>query len=161
MEKILVSACLLGEPVRYNGAHKRSDDEILRRWVLEGRVIPVCPEIAGGLPVPRPPAEIEGGAGGASVLAGSARVVDPAGADITPHFISGAEAALAAARANGIRIAVLKEGSPSCGSAFIYDGTFTSTRVQAAGVTADLLRQAGLQVFSEMQLAEAAEALGE
>ena len=76
MEKILVSACLLGEPVRHNGAHKRSDDQILQRWIQEGRVVAVCPEIAGGLPVPRPAAEIAGGADGSNVLSGDANVFD-------------------------------------------------------------------------------------
>ena len=160
MQKVLVSACLLGEPVRYNGADKRSDHEVLRRWIAEGRVVPVCPEIAGGLPVPRPPAEVESGAGGEAVLSGAARVIDVSGADVSPHFVRGAEAALAAARAHGIRVAVLKEGSPSCGSAFSYDGTFTSTRVPLPGVTTALLRRAGIAVFGEDQLTEAEEALG-
>jgi uncharacterized protein YbbK (DUF523 family) len=160
MEKILVSACLLGQPVRHNGAHKRSDDEILRRWIEEGRVVAVCPEIAGGLPVPRPAAEIVGGADGSRVLAGEVNVIDFNGRDVSPHFVSGANVALEAARANNIRIAILKEGSPSCGSGYTYDGTFTSTRVpDHHGVTAALLSDNGIRVFSEMQLAEAEECL--
>jgi uncharacterized protein YbbK (DUF523 family) len=162
MEKILVSACLLGQPVRHNGAHKRSDDEILRRWIEEGRVVAVCPEIAGGLPVPRPAAEIVGGADGSRVLAGEVNVIDFNGRDVSHHFVSGAHVALEAARANNIRIAILKEGSPSCGSGYTYDGTFTSTRVPGhLGVTAALLRDNGIRVFSEMQLAEAEECLKE
>jgi uncharacterized protein YbbK (DUF523 family) len=160
MEKVLVSACLLGEPVRHNGAHKRSDDQILQRWIREGRVVAVCPEIAGGLPVPRPAAEIAGGADGANVLAGDARVIDVDGRDVSHHFLSGADVALQTARAHGIRIAILKEGSPSCGSSFTYDGTFTSTRVPGhKGVTAALLQEEGIQVFSEAEFAEAQEFL--
>jgi uncharacterized protein YbbK (DUF523 family) len=160
MEKILVSACLLGQPVRHNGAHKRSDDQILHRWIEEGRVVAVCPEIAGGLPVPRPAAEIVGGADGSRVLAGEVNVIDFNGRDVSHHFVSGANVALEAARANDIRIAILKEGSPSCGSGYTYDGTFTSTRVPGQhGVTAALLRDNGIRVFSETQLAEAEECL--
>ena len=155
MEKVLVSACLLGEPVRHNGGDKRCDHTILKRWISEGRVIPVCPEVAGGMPVPRPPAEITHGAGGQRVLAGVAQVVDRTGRDVSAHFVSGAEHAVEYARSNKIRIAVLKEGSPSCGTGFIYDGTFTSTKVPNIGVTAAALQQSGLKVFSETQLAEA------
>lgn len=157
MQKILVSACLMGQPVRYNGEHKRSASEVLRRWMADGRVIPVCPEVAGGLTVPRPPAEILGGAGGAAVLARRARVIDPAGNDLTAAFISGAGHALEQVRANGIRIAVLKAGSPSCGNEFIYDGTFSATRVPGQGVTAALLAGAGVRVFNERQFDEASD----
>lgn len=157
--KVLVSACLLGEAVRYNGGDKRCTHAVLQRWLAEGRVVPICPEVAGGLPVPRAPAEIAGGAGGAQVLAGSARVVDAQGRDVSLHFIGGATEALARAEAHGIRVAVLKEGSPSCGSSYSYDGSFTATRVPLPGVTSARLRQAGLRVFSEAQLAEADAAL--
>jgi uncharacterized protein YbbK (DUF523 family) len=136
MEFVLVSSCLIGNPVRYDGAHKRSGSEVLQRWLTEGRVVPVCPEVAGGLPVPRPPAEIAGGAGGAAVLSGLVQVVDPAGNDHSAEFISGARHALEQALARGICIAVLKEGSPSCGSSHIHDGTFSGTRVHGRGVTA-------------------------
>lgn len=159
MHRILVSACLLGHEVRYDGRGKRSDDDILRRWKEEGRLVAVCPEVAGGLAVPRPPAEIAHGAGGAQVLAGQVRVMASTGADVTAEFVHGAEHALRRAREHDIRIAVLKEGSPSCGSAFTYDGTFTKTRVDQPGVTTAKLQQAGVQVFSEAQLAEADAAL--
>jgi uncharacterized protein YbbK (DUF523 family) len=155
MESVLVSSCLLGEAVRYNGGDKRCDDDILRRWIREGRVVPVCPEVAGGLPVPRPPAEIVQGAGGLKVLAGDARVVDANGRDVSAEFVKGAEQALERARSLSIRVAVLKEGSPSCGTGYTYDGTFAGARVPSPGVTAAALQQAGIQVFSEAQLAEA------
>jgi uncharacterized protein YbbK (DUF523 family) len=117
--------------------------------------VSVCPEVAGGLPVPRPPAEITGGVGGAHVLLQVARVVDDRGHDVSAQFIAGAAQATATARTLGIRVAVLKEGSPSCGSSYTYDGTFTGTRVPYAGVTTAQLQAAGVQVFSEAQLAEA------
>lgn len=155
MESVLVSACLLGEAVRYNGGDKRCEHEILQRWIREGRVVPICPEVAGGLPVPRPPAEIDNRTGGAGVLAGTAKVVDNTGRDVTDAFVKGAQQAVIRARARAIRVAVLKEGSPSCGSTYTYDGTFRGIRVPVPGVTAALLQAAGLQVFSELELPEA------
>jgi len=150
-----VSACLLGEAVRYNGGDMRCDDNILLRWQRDGRVISVCPEVGGGLPVPRPRAEITDGADGMQVLAGNAKVFDSNGRDVTAYLVCGAEHALERARAMRIRIAVLKEGSPSCGTGHTFDGSFTDTRVPNRGVTAALLRQAGIHVFSEARLAEA------
>ncbi|OZI69359.1 DUF523 domain-containing protein [Bordetella genomosp. 1] len=156
---VLVSACLLGRPVRYNGTGAPQGHPVLARWQAEGRVVAVCPEVAGGMPTPRPPAEITRGAGGASVLGGRARVVDATGADVTAPFVCGAQAALAAAQRRGIAVAVLKEGSPSCGSGYIYDGAFDGTRVPGVGVTAALLAGAGVQVFSEHQFDAADAAL--
>lgn len=153
--RVLVSACLLGHAVRYNGLDKKSDDDILRRWVDEGRVVAVCPEVAGGLAVPRPPAEIESGAGGAAVLATAARVIAKTGADVTTEFVRGADHAADRAREFGIQVAVLKEGSPSCGSSYSYDGSFSGARVAVPGVTTARLRQIGVRVFSEHELAEA------
>ena len=155
MQYILVSSCLLGSPVRYNGAHKRPESAILERWVREGRVVGVCPEVAGGLGVPRRPAEIERGVAGARVIAGMARVVDDEGHDVSSAFVAGAEHALRQARLKAIRIAVLKEGSPSCGSGYVYDGSFKGARVANPGVTTAMLQGAGIRVFSELQLAQA------
>ncbi|OOV06598.1 purine-nucleoside phosphorylase [Rhodoferax fermentans] len=152
---VLVSACLLGSPVRYNAIHKRCDSEVLARWLAQGRVVPVCPEVSGGLPVPRPPAEISLGAGGAKVLLGQARVIDRQGQDVSDAFISGARHVLVQAQSQDIRVAVLKEGSPSCGSGYIYDGSFTGQRMVERGVTAALLESAGIRVFSEAQFVEA------
>lgn len=159
MESILVSACLLGEAVRYDGGHKRCDSPILLRWLQEGRIVAVCPEVAGGLPVPRHPAEIAFGAGGIKVLENNASVVDDSGWDVTKQFVQGAQYALRIARSKMIRIAILKEGSPSCGSQYTYDGSFTSTRVAQPGVSTALLQQAGIHVFNERQLEEADELL--
>lgn len=155
MQSVLVSACLLGAPVRYNGSDVPCDHAILQRWLREGRVVSFCPEVAGGLPVPRPPAEIINAAGGLSVLAGNSAVIESTGRNVSMQFITGAQLALERAQAMGIRVAVLKEGSPSCGTGFIYDGTFTGTKVSSLGVTAALLQQAGVHVFSEAQLLEA------
>ncbi len=155
MEFVLVSACLLGEAVRFNGGDMRCDDDILQRWRREGRIISVCPEVAGGLPVPRPRAEITHGADGMQVLAGNAKVFDSNGRDVTAYLVRGAEQTLERACASRIRIAVLKEGSPSCGTGYTPDGSFNDTRGPNEGVTATLLQQAGIHVFSENQLAEA------
>lgn len=161
MERILVSACLLGRPVRFDGRAKTVDDALLAGWRAEGRLVPFCPEVEGGLPVPRPPAEIEGGAGGAAVLTGAARILTPEGKDVTRHFLAGAHAALALARSMDIRIAVLKDGSPSCGSLRIHDGTFRGRVTPGSGVTSALLEANGVRVFGEDRIAEAAAHLGE
>jgi uncharacterized protein YbbK (DUF523 family) len=146
VRKVLVSACLLGDAVRYDGQSKGAPHPVLSRWIAEGRVVKVCPEVAGGLPVPRPPAEQQP----------DGRVLTRAGADVTPAFERGAAEALRLARAHDVVCAVLKEGSPSCGSGFVYDGTFTRRALHGGlGVTARLLRGEGIAVFSELQWAEA------
>ncbi len=155
MEPVLVSACLLGQRVRYDGADRFCDHPVLQRWSQEGRIVTVCPEVSGGLPVPRPRSEIVAGHDGMTVLAGTARVVSIEGCDVSAHFVRGAQHARELALGRRIRIAVLKEGSPSCGTAEIGDGTFSGTRVPGSGVTAALLRQSGIHVFSETQFEEA------
>ncbi|MBV6289933.1 DUF523 domain-containing protein [Pseudomonas aegrilactucae] len=157
LQKVLVSACLLGQPVRYDGRASGHPD-ILQGWQREGRVVALCPEVAGGLPTPRPPAEIPGGQGRA-VLEGQAQVVTVQGEDVTGAFVQGARLALALVQRHGIGIAVLKSGSPSCANLLTYDGTFSGTRVTGEGVTTALLRQAGVQVFSELELDAAVQAL--
>lgn len=142
MIKVLVSSCLLGAPVRYDGRDKKSEHRVLQRWLEEGRVVAACPEMLGGLGTPRLPSEI---------VAGSARVIANDGTDVTGAFEAGAAAALDQARNERIRVAVLKEGSPSCGTTFVYDGTFSKTAIPGAGVTAALLRSHGIEVFSEEQ----------
>jgi uncharacterized protein YbbK (DUF523 family) len=148
VQRVLVSACLLGERVRYHGGHAVCDNAHLIRWINEGRVCSICPEVVGGLPTPREPAEIAGARGGAAVLEGAVRVLGRGGSDLTRAFVAGAAAAVAMARANGVRVAVLKEGSPSCGSREVSDGTFTGRRTAAQGVTAAALRDAGVWVFN-------------
>jgi uncharacterized protein YbbK (DUF523 family) len=153
--KVLVSSCLLGEAVRYHGGDARCASPILDRWREEGRLVPVCPETAGGLPVPRPPAEITGG-DGAAVLRGEAYVGDGTGADVTAAFLGGARAVLETALAHGVRLAIFKDGSPSCATTYIHDGSFREQRVPGQGVAAALLSQAEIRVFSQRQLEEAA-----
>ncbi|WP_434696507.1 DUF523 domain-containing protein [Pseudomonas sp. Z1-14] len=157
MQKILVSRCLLGHRVRYDGGASGPFD-LLQHWLDEGRVVPLCPEVAGGLPTPRPAAEIPGGQG-ARVLDGNAAVITTEGEDVSAQFLSGAYQALALVREHGIRIAVLKANSPSCGNLLTYDGTFSGVKVSGEGVTAALLKRNGVRVFSELELAEAALAL--
>ncbi|QEY65696.1 DUF523 domain-containing protein [Metapseudomonas lalkuanensis] len=159
MQKILVSRCLLGQRVRYDGgAH--GPFGLLERWQAEGRIVPLCPEVAGGLPTPRAPAEIAGGRG-AAVLDGELPVLTDDGQDVTAEFVAGARIALELVAAHGIRIALLKSRSPSCGNRENYDGTFSGARVAGEGVTAAALRRAGVEVFSEEELAEAAARLAE
>lgn len=152
--RVLVSACLLGRPVRYDGGHSAAASDVLARWRREERVVAFCPEVAGGLSTPRAPAEIIGGDGD-DVLDAKARVVTEAGDDVTEAFLRGAHRALQAAEDAGARIAVLKSKSPSCGSKSVYDGTFSGSRVDGHGVTTALLRRHGVRVFNEHELAEA------
>ncbi|QKS84096.1 2-thiouracil desulfurase family protein [Pseudomonas bijieensis] len=157
MEKILVSRCLLGHRVRYDGGASGPFDQ-LQQWLDEGRVVPLCPEVAGGLPTPRAAAEIPGGQGG-QVLDGQAAVITTEGEDVSAQFLSGANQALELVRAHGIQIAVLKANSPSCGNLLTYDGTFSGVKVSGEGVTAALLKRHGVRVFNELELADAAAAL--
>lgn len=149
--KMLVSACLLGDPVRYDGASKPLDHDSLGELVASGRIIGFCPEVAGGLPVPRKPAEIQSGDGD-DVIDGGSRVLTKDGDDVTDFFLSGAQQALDLCRQHGICVAVLTESSPSCGSSRVYDGSFGGIAVAGAGVTAALLRRHGIAVFNQHQL---------
>jgi uncharacterized protein YbbK (DUF523 family) len=154
VERILVSSCLLGSRVRYNGTAKTVHTGLVDRWRAEGRLVPFCPEVSGGLPVPREPAEMTGPA--SAVLDGTAPILTASGADVTDEFLRGARLALDTARDSGARMAILKEGSPSCGSHRVYDGTFTGTSVPGTGVTTTLLERNGIRVFSEDDLDAAA-----
>jgi len=156
MRKIIISACLLGEPVRYDAKGTPVDHDLIRLWAEQGRLVPVCPEMLGGLPAPRACCEIDGLGGGAAVLSGAARVMGADGVDLTEAFVAGARIVLAQARAVDAPLAILKERSPSCGSGIIYDGTFESRRIAGSGVTASLLCAQGLKVFSEDQVEAAA-----
>ena len=158
-QKLLISRCLLGHRVRYDGGASGPYAQ-LAQWQAEGRVIALCPEVAGGLPTPRTPAEIPGGQG-VQVLDGTAPVMTVEGEDVTAAFVSGARQALALVQQHGIGIAILKANSPSCGNVLTYDGSFSATKVEGQGVTAALLTRAGVQVFSELQLEEAVEALAQ
>ena len=148
MHKVLVSACLLGQAVRYDGRGNKQQHPVLQQWLQQQRVIALCPEVAGGLSVPRLPAEMQG-----------ERVMNIQGQDVTAAFVHGAEQALSLCHQHSIRIAVLKEGSPSCGVSYIYDGSFSHCKTPGQGVTSGLLRQHGVQVFSEKQWDLARQAL--
>lgn len=140
---LLVSACLLGVACTHDATARRSDEVLALAAVHGVRLVPVCPETAGGLPTPRPAAE-------RSVVDG--RVRTEAGDDVTDAYERGADHAVALARATSAHAAVLKARSPSCGCREVYDGSFTRTRVAGEGVTAERLRLAGLEVRSEEEL---------
>ncbi|QRM54521.1 DUF523 domain-containing protein [Sinorhizobium sp. BG8] len=152
LPKILISACLMGLPVRYNGSAKPLLHEAVDRWKAEGRLVSLCPELAGGFAVPRPPAEIERAMNGDDVLDGRARVLEVTGGDVTAAYIDGARIALAVARENHCRFALLIDGSPSCGSGFVYDGSFSGRRHAGQGVTAAYLQRNGVEVFSDSEV---------
>jgi uncharacterized protein YbbK (DUF523 family) len=158
MNKVLVSSCLIGENVRYNGRAKAHESSRLKVWKLRGRLVPFCPEVGGGLPVPRPCSEISGH-NGHMVLHGHARVMNIKGADVTRYFLTGAQKALELARLHNIKIALLKDGSPSCGSTYIYDGSFSGTKKPGKGITTVLLEENNIRVFSEREISEAVEYL--
>ncbi len=153
-EKILISSCLLGQPVRYDGQTKELQNPTLNHWLAEGRLEPVCPEVMGGLPVPRPAAEIQGSAD--DVLTGMGHVTTKDNSDVSQFFLCGAQHALKLCRQHNIRIAILKENSPSCGSTHVPDGSFNGRLIPGEGVTARLLRQNGIRVYSENKICEAA-----
>ena len=159
LAKVLVSACLLGRPVRYNGSAKTLEDALLDRWVSQGRVVSVCPEAMAGLPTPRPPAEIANGESGATIIQCGGRIVEADGNDVTDAYLAGAWIALAHAVRHDCRYALLTDGSPSCGDSFIYDGTFKGRRIDGEGVTAALLRQHGITVFTQTKISSLAAAL--
>lgn len=155
MQKILVSSCLLGQKVRHSGQAAKVESEIIERWIAEGRVISICPEVSAGLGVPRPAAEIIG-MNGFSVLDGFAVVLDNRGEDVTAQLVAGAQDVLQLAQTHGVRIAVLKDGSPSCGRTYIHNGQFRGVKKRGEpGVAAALLMRNGVSVFSEHQIAEA------
>ena len=139
---ILVSACLLG--VRCNHTGRASPSAAVARLAEDHDLVPICPEVAGGLPIPRPAAELQPD--------GSVRT--QAGEDVTRFYRRGAASAVEVARRTGARRAVLKARSPSCGCHEVYDGTFTRTRVAGEGVAARVLRAAGIEVRSEEDLEE-------
>ena len=152
-QNILISACLLGSPVRYNDTDLLLDHPLIKRWGNEGRLISICPEVAGGLPTPRAPAEIAKG-DGAAVLSRQSKVIDNTNKDVSEAFILGANKALKKAKENHCIAAILTERSPSCGSSMIYDGTFSGVKETGMGVTAALLEQSGIRVFNQYQLEE-------
>lgn len=144
---ILVSACLLGIDCKYNGSNNKNEN-VLK--YLEGKeYVIACPEQLGGLTTPRNPSEI--------VKIGENEINDykllsNEGKDVSESFIKGAKETLKIAKIFNCTEAILKEGSPSCGSSFIYDGSFTGKKICGQGVTTDLLRKNNIKVISENQV---------
>lgn len=140
-EKLLISACLLGFCCKYDGGTNTLPADTIAALREQYELIPVCPETAGGLPIPRAPSERMGG-----------RVLSREGNDVTDEYEKGALLALALAERFGCRRALLKERSPSCGAGEIYDGSFSHSRIPGDGVAAEALRRAGLTLFGESEL---------
>ena len=138
MQNILISACLLGVDCKYNGSNNKLDDEIINLLKEKYNLIPVCPEIMGGMPTPRNPVEITDG-----------KVFDYDGEEFTKEFEKGSEEVLKLAKLYNSSIAILKENSPSCGSNFIYDGTFNHKKIKGMGIAALKLSKENIKLFSE------------
>ncbi len=138
MDNLLISACLLGLSCRYDGEYREYDLKNLRE---KFNLIPICPEIYGGLPTPRVPSEIQG-----------EKVVNRNGDDVTAQYEKGAQEALKLAKLYNAKYALLKAKSPSCGKNEVYDGSFTATLVSGEGVTAKLLRENELVIFTENEI---------
>lgn len=141
--KILVSACLLGVACKYSGGHNACPALLDALHAGAHTLIPFCPEVYGGLPTPRPPAERVGG-----------RVLTEIGADVTAQYQRGAAAALQLAQLYGCEAAILKANSPSCGRGTIYDGSFTHTKIPGDGLTAALLAANGIRIYNEYNFSE-------
>lgn len=151
---LLVSQCLLGENVRYNGIITPIHPA-LEKLQQQNDILPFCPEVEGGLSVPRDPCEIEGHNGGKGVLTGEAIVITNHRKDVTEAFISGSKKGISLLNQYHIKYAILKENSPSCGSHFIYDGTFSGQKNREKGIFAELLSQNGITLFNEFQIEDA------
>ena len=136
MEKILISACLVGDKVRYDG--KGQYHPLIKDLLEKYELVPFCPEVEGGLKIPRIPSEIV-----------KDKVISKEGKDVTSNFISGAKKALMLCQYLNIKIAILKEGSPSCGVNEIHNGKFDGKMVKGKGITASLLEKNGIAVYSE------------
>lgn len=143
-QKLLISACLLGQPVRYDGKSKPIPEKLwLKQLQAQGRLVIVCPEVVGGLSTPRPAAERV-----------KDKVITMTGSDVTDAFVKGAKHALQVCQQHNIQYALLKANSPSCGNKQIYDGSFSGQLTDGQGITAKLLTENGVKVFSELELSE-------
>lgn len=141
---ILVSACLLGDKVRYDGTDKALSNDLLNKWREQHHIVPLCPEVSGGLPVPRLPAEIQP----------DSRILNKQRQDVTQYFKKGADLALQQCQKHQIKVALLKANSPSCGNEQIYNGQFSGELIVGMGITARRLIENGVTVFNEHQLEE-------
>lgn len=154
--KILISSCLLGEDVKYDGTNnsiaynpsfKFSQKELFMDIICENEIYSFCPEVSGGLPTPRVPAEI--------VSRQKPFIVkNKDGDDVTINFLLGAKNTLELCKSEDIKVALLKSKSPSCGNTHIYDGTFSDSLIEGQGLTAKLLIENEITVFNESQMKE-------
>ena len=143
MKKILVSGCLYGWHVRYDDGDVPCLDDRFLKWKEEGRLVPVCPEVFGGLSIPRPDSQRV-----------DETVLTCTGLDVTKEYTLGAQESARLAREHDVVCAIMKQDSPSCGSQFIYDGSFTDTKIPGEGLAVEYLRKAGCPVFDENQIDE-------
>ncbi|QXB45038.1 2-thiouracil desulfurase family protein [Acinetobacter seifertii] len=148
---LLISACLIGEPVRYDG--RSCLHTTLQQLCLNKKAHALCPELLGGFSTPRLPAEIVGGTG-QDVLDGKAKITDSSGLDVTNLYLKGAHRTLEIAQQIKASCVVLKENSPSCGSQKIYNGTFQGEKITGVGITTALLQRHGFKVISENEIEE-------
>jgi len=139
--KVLISACLIGKNVKYNGGNNILNSATLKKLHQKYELISVCPEVDGGLPTPRVPAEISGEC-----------VFNKNGQNVTSFFKKGATIALELAKEHNIKFAIFKDGSPSCGVTTIYDGTFSKTKIKGCGITTNLLIKNNIKVYNEFLL---------
>lgn len=137
--KILVSSCLLGQDCKYNGKNNYSKN--VMDYIKGHEIISVCPEVMGGLPIPRVPAEIVNDI-----------VIDKNGKNVNDQFVLGTERAYKLAEENLIDLAILKAKSPSCGYKEIYDGTFSGKLIEGNGLFAKKLIENGYKVMNENDL---------
>ncbi len=144
-ELYLVSACLVGSPCRYDGRDSLCGPAA--KLAAQGRAVPVCPEQLGGLTTPRSSCEL-------TDQQGEIRIRNKDGEDFTEEFLLGARRTLDIAKVLGVRTAIMKSKSPSCGCGRIYDGTFSGKLVPGYGVAARLLMEEGIEIVTEEELAE-------
>ena len=139
MDKILVSSCLLGNNTKYNGKNNyNSNIELLKKKYI---IIPICPEVMGGLSIPRDPSEIVGD-----------RVITKVGNDVTDNFNLGKNKVIDILNENDIKFCILKDGSPSCGVNYIYDGTFTGNKIKGMGITTRELNKRNIKIYCEKDI---------
>jgi len=141
MEKLLISSCLIGNNTKYNG--KNNYIKEIEQLKLKYELIPICPEVLGGLSIPRDPSEIN-----------NDKVISINGKDVTKEFNIGANKALNIALLNNIKYALLKDGSPSCGNTYIYDGTFKNNKIDGIGITTKLLKSHNIKIYNENNINE-------
>lgn len=145
----LISACLCGVNCKYNGLNNYN--EICDKLFTSGKAILLCPEQLGGLPTPRIPSEIIGES--SNILNNNnGSVIDKNGNDVTPQFVKGAKETLQIAKKLNIKKAILKDGSPSCGVNYIYNGNFNGSKIKGMGITAQLLKESSIDIISELEL---------